>query len=49
MGSLASLWSSTQYTSEIAWHFHIQKGNDGLGLNYYHRKSTGHAVRCIKD
>ena len=49
LGDLATWWSSTEYTSEIAWHLQMQNGYDGLSMNNHHEKQNAHSVRCIKD
>ena len=47
-GSHASLWSSTQYASNLAWSRFLSSYNATVYRSYY-VKTYGFSVRCLKD
>ena len=47
-GNLAYFWSSTQYTSHLAWYRSLGYHNADVNLNY-HYNYNGFSVRCLRD
>jgi|GEM_PF-1115393 len=45
---LAIYWSTTEHNSSLAW-FRYLNENSGNVIRYYHSKSFGSSVRCLRD
>lgn len=45
----ASFWTSTEFNYITSWRRILKSEHGGISRNFFHRKSVGLSVRCVKD
>lgn len=48
-GDQASFWTSTEFNYIASWRRLLKSEWGGISRNFFHRKSVGLSVRCVKD